>query len=61
MDPGTFGAWAGGIIGGLIGVAGGAMGTYFTIKHTNGRRERAFVIMASVLCWVFVIVFVVGM
>jgi hypothetical protein len=35
MDVGT----VGGIIGGAIGLAGGAMGTYASIKSTNGARE----------------------
>ena len=38
----------------LLGVLGGAIGTYFTIKNTNGPRERLFAIKASIICWVFV-------
>ena len=60
MDPGTLGAWIGGIVGGLCGVAGGVIGTYFTIKNTKGPRERSFTIKGSITCWVFVIAFVVG-
>ncbi len=61
MNLESFAAWAGGILGGLLGVLGGAIGTYFTIKNTNGPRERAFVIKGSIVCWVFVIGFIAGM
>ena len=30
---------------------GGVVGTYFSIKNTNGPRERAFMIRASATCW----------
>jgi uncharacterized membrane protein YfcA len=61
MDPGTLGAWVGGIVGSLLGVGGGVFGTYCTIKHTKGPRERAFTIKGSIICWVFVVAFLVGM
>jgi hypothetical protein len=61
MDSGTIGAWVGGILGGLLGIGGGALGTYFTIKNTQGPRERAFTIRASIVCWAFVIAFLVGL
>jgi uncharacterized membrane protein YfcA len=61
MDSATLGAWVGGILGGLLGVAGGVMGTYFTIKNTKGPRERAFAIKGSIIVWVFVMAFLVGM
>jgi hypothetical protein len=51
----------GGIVGGAIGLLGGAVGTYFSIKNTLGPRERAFVTKASVICWVFVTAFLVAM
>jgi hypothetical protein len=47
----------GGIAGGLIGVMGGVIGTYVGIKNTNGPRERAFVVRASVICWIGVTAF----
>ncbi len=50
--------WIGGIVGGVIGVIGGIVGTYFSITHTNGPRERAFMIKASVVCWMAVLLFV---
>jgi hypothetical protein len=60
MDLGTFGGWAGGILGGLFGVLGGVMGTYFTIKNTNGPRERAFVVKGSVVGWALITAFIVA-
>ena len=53
MHPGLMG----GIIGGVIGVAGGVFGTYCSIKKTNGPRERAFMIKASVIGWIALLVF----
>lgn len=55
MDPGLLG----GIIGGVLGVAGGAIGTYFSITNTNGPKERAYMIKASVVAWVAIGVFLV--
>ena len=64
MDQGALGrsvGWAGGILGGLLGVLGGVIGTYFSIKNTNSPRERAFMIKASIVCWVFVLALLLGM
>ena len=47
----------GGIIGGVVGLAGGMVGTYFSIKNTNGPRERAFMVKASIIIWIAVILF----
>ena len=58
MDTHTAG-WFGGIAGGLVGTLGGAVGTYFSIRNTAGPRERAFVVRASVLCWVAVVLFLI--
>jgi len=41
----------GGIVGSVGGVLGGLVGTYFSLKNTNGPKERAFMIWAAVLCW----------
>ena len=54
MDAGLLG----GIIGGIAGVGGGAIGTYFSIKNTHGPLERAFVVKAAVITWVAVLIFV---
>ena len=58
---GRIGGWVGGILGGVIGILGGVIGTYFSIKNTKGPRERAFMVRASILCWVGVCLFVLGM
>ena len=41
-----------GIIGSILGFLGGAVGTYFSIKNTNGPRERSFMIRAAIITWV---------
>jgi len=46
--------WIGGIGGGLIGLAGGVVGTYYSIRNTRGPLERAFVIRSAVVCWIIV-------
>jgi hypothetical protein len=53
VNPGLIG----GIVGGAIGLAGGIIGTYFGIKNTNGPRERAFMVKASIVVWIALIVF----
>ena len=40
-------AWIGAIAGAVIGLAGGAVGTWFSIRNTNGPRERAFMVKAA--------------
>jgi drug/metabolite transporter (DMT)-like permease len=57
MKPGLIG----GIAGGVLGLAGAIVGTYFSIKNTNGIRERAFMVKASVVCWIAGILFLVLM
>ena len=53
--------WIGGIAGVAIGLIGGIIGTYFSIKNTSGPRERAFVIKACVVVWVGGGLFLAGM
>jgi hypothetical protein len=53
--------YVGGIVGSLLGVAGGLIGTYFSIKNTNGPRERAFMIRSAILCWIGVGLFLAVM
>ena len=48
MHPGIIG----GIVGAVIGFAGGLVGTYFSIRSASGPKERAFVIRAAVTLWV---------
>ena len=49
--------WIGGIAGGVLGLMGGIIGTYFSIKNTHGPRERAFMIKASLVCWIGILLF----
>jgi len=51
----------GGITGGVLGLMGGIVGTYFSIKNTNGPREKAFMIKASLIGWFGILVFLVLM
>ena len=53
MDAGT----VGGIIGGVLGLAGGAVGTYASIKNTGGPRERQFMVRAAVAAWIGITLF----
>jgi hypothetical protein len=53
MDAGT----VGGIVGGLVGVIGGAVGTYCSVRNSQGPVERVFMIKASVVVWIAVILF----
>ena len=50
--------WIGGS---LIGILGGVIGTYYSIRNTQGPRERAFMIQAAVYCWILVIAFLAGL
>lgn len=49
MDPALIG-----VLGGAVGVLGGVVGTYFSVRNAAGGRECAFMIRASVACWLFV-------
>ena len=49
------------ILGSLLGVLGGVVGTYFSIKNTNGPRERAFMVRFSVISWIAVSLFILGL
>jgi len=44
-----------------LGVLGGAIGTYFSIKNTSGPRERAFMIRVSIFTWIAVSIFVAAL
>jgi len=46
-------------IGGVIGLAGGAVGTYASIKNTESPRERQFMERTAIFVWVGVTLFVV--
>ena len=57
MDSGVMWGWIGGIAGVVIGLTGGMIGTYFSVKNTNGPRERAFVVKAVLISWTAILVF----
>ncbi|MCK5707519.1 MAG: hypothetical protein KAI43_07675 [Candidatus Aureabacteria bacterium] len=47
----------GGIIGGVLGLMGGLFGTYCSIKNTKGPNEKSFMIKASIIAWIGIIIF----
>ena len=47
----------GGIAGAILGIIGGIIGTYFSIKNTNSKQEKAFVTKASIITWIGIIIF----
>ena len=53
--------WTAVVLGVGVGVAGGLLGTWFSIKNTGTPAERAFMIKCSVATWVFVIAFAMAM
>lgn len=64
MDAETLGGaigWGGAILGALLGILGGAIGVYFSVRNTKGPRERAYVIRSSISCLIGVVLFLAGM
>ncbi|MGI6087442.1 MAG: hypothetical protein ACOYCD_05770 [Kiritimatiellia bacterium] len=57
MNTGVMWGWIGGISGCFIGLAVGVVGTYFSIKNTNGARERSFMIKSAVVWWIAILLF----
>ena len=57
MDPGM----VGGVVGGVLGLAGGAIGTYFSIRNTAGPREREFMVRVAIVAWLAITAFVVAL
>jgi uncharacterized membrane protein YfcA len=57
MDNGVMWGLIGGIGGAVIGLIGGVIGTYFSIRNTDGPRERAFMVKSAVVFWVAALVF----
>jgi hypothetical protein len=51
----------GGMIGGGLDMVGGAIGTYCGIKNTLGPRERRLMVKVSLISWVAITVFLVGL
>jgi hypothetical protein len=60
MDPQTVGL-IGALVGSSVGVLGGVIGTYFSIKNTHGPRERAFTIKAAVVSWAAIVAFLAAL
>ncbi len=60
MESQTLGL-IGGLLGSFIGILGGAIGTYFSIRNTNGPRERAFMIRCAVVGWALITLFLAAM
>ncbi len=44
-----------------LGLVGGIVGTYFSIKNTSGPQERAFMIHFAAMTWIGVTLFLVVM
>ncbi len=57
MNSGVMWGWIGGIAGSVLGLAGGVIGTYFSIRNTNGPLERAFMIKSAAVCWIAILIF----
>ena len=53
--------WGGAIIGSVIGVLGGVLGTWVSIHNTRTQAERTFMIRCAAGCWLAVGVFVAAM
>ena len=51
-----WGGVVGAVVGSLLGLLGGAFGIWCSIRGTNGPKERAFVVKASVWTWIFLAV-----
>jgi hypothetical protein len=49
------GGMVGGVLGALLGLGGGAFGTYCSIRNTRTAVERRFMIRYSVVIWLAVI------
>jgi drug/metabolite transporter (DMT)-like permease len=61
MGPGELSGWAGAIVGSVLGLAGGVIGTWYSIRNTRGPRERRFVIQGALAFWGFVLLFLAGL
>ena len=57
MNPGL----VAGLVGAFMGLVGGAIGTYASIRNTAGPRERAFMIRVAGVVWIAVTAFLVAL
>lgn len=53
MDIGLIG----GTLGAVLGVVGGIVGTYCSISNCKSRRQKKFMIKASIYCWLAITLF----
>lgn len=60
MDPRMLNQ-IGGVGGSLLGILGGVIGTYASIKNTSSPRERAFIVRTAALCWLGVTAFLAAL
>jgi Ca2+/Na+ antiporter len=60
MDGATW-ALIGGIGGVCIGLIGGAVGTYASIRNAQGPRERSLLINMAVMIWVALVAFLAAL
>jgi hypothetical protein len=61
MDLEFWLAWGGGIIGSVLGILGGIIGTWASIRHTQTPAERAFMVRCAIGTWLFVGAFLLGL
>ena len=47
----------GGVVGSILGLIGGIIGTYFSIKNTNGPKEKAFMVKVAGIGWIGIVLF----
>lgn len=52
---------AGAIGGSALGVLGGLVGTYYSVRNTDGPRERAFVVRSAFVCWMVIAGFLLAL
>jgi hypothetical protein len=60
MDEKTIGL-IGAIVGSMLGILGGAIGTYVSLKRAAGPRERAFVIKTALFLTILIVSFLISM
>jgi len=53
--------WIGVIVGVTVGIAGGVIGTWATVRSAQGPRERAFVIKVAIGFWALIGLFLIAL
>ncbi|MBW8040370.1 MAG: sigma-70 family RNA polymerase sigma factor [Planctomycetes bacterium] len=49
---------SGAVLGPLLGLLGGIFGTWMSIKNTQSARERRFMVIMGIACWIALILFI---